>query len=229
MTRPGNEGQPPRVETEEVTALEAPRDDLDELRREIADVRASRERLALAGDDERRNLERVLHDGLQQQLVGLAANVELAAASLEADPATTTALLAAIRDDLRRALEGTRALAQQIYPPLLEAGGLGPAVREAASRADVTVTIEGASGQILPPEIAGAIYFCFADVIEWAGAGALATISLRNDDETVSFEIGVDRELGAEWPLTSRDRVEALGGSLHVDRTRLAGRLPRSR
>lgn len=229
MTRPGNEGQPPRVETEEVTALEAPRDDLDELRREIADVRASRERLALAGDDERRNLERVLHDGLQQQLVGLAANVELAAASLEADPATTTALLAAIRDDLRRALEGTRALAQQIYPPLLEAGGLGPAVREAASRADVTVTIEGASGQILPPEIAGAIYFCFADVIEWAGAGASATISLRNDDETVSFEIGVDRELGAEWPLTSRDRVEALGGSLHVDRTRLAGRLPRSR
>jgi signal transduction histidine kinase len=229
LTRPGNEGQPPRVETEEVTALEAPRDDLDELRREIADVRASRERLALAGDDERRNLERVLHDGLQQQLVGLAANVELAAASLEADPATTTALLAAIRDDLRRALEGTRALAQQIYPPLLEAGGLGPAVREAASRADVTVTIEGASGQILPPEIAGAIYFCFADVIEWAGAGASATISLRNDDETVSFEIGVDRELGAEWPLTSRDRVEALGGSLHVDRTRLAGRLPRSR
>ena len=212
-----------------MTALEAPRDDLDELRREIADVRASRERLAVAGDDERRNLERVLHDGLQQQLVGLAANVELAAASLEADPATTTALLAAIRDDLRRALEGTRALAQQIYPPLLEAGGLGPAVREAASRADVTVTIEGASGQILPPEIAGAIYFCFADVIEWAGAGASATISLRNDDETVSFEIGVDRELGAEWPLTSRDRVEALGGSLHVDRTRLAGRLPRSR
>jgi signal transduction histidine kinase len=212
-----------------VTALEAPRDDLDELRREIANVRASRERLALAGDDERRNLERVLHDGLQQQLVGLAANVELAAASLKADPATTTALLAAIRDDLRRALEGSRALAQQIYPPLLEAGGLGPAVREAASRADVTVTIEGASGRILPPEIAGAIYFCFADVIEWAGAGASATISLRNDEETVSFEIDMDRDLGAEWPLTSRDRVEALGGSLRVDRTRLVGRLPSSR
>jgi signal transduction histidine kinase len=148
---------------------------------------------------------------------------------VKADPATTTALLVAIRDDLRQALEGSRALAQQIYPPLLEAGGLGPAVREAASRADVTVTIEGASGQILPPEIAGAIYFCFADVIEWAGAGASATISLRNDEETVSFEIDVDRELGAEWPLTSRDRVEALGGSLRVDRTRLVGRLPSSR
>jgi len=106
-----------------VTALEAPRtDDLNELRREIADVRASRERLALAGDDERRNLERVLHDGLQQQLVGLAANVELAAASVGADPATTTALLAAIREDLRQALEGSRALAQRIYPPFSRRG-----------------------------------------------------------------------------------------------------------
>jgi len=216
--------------TEEVTALEAPRtDDLDELRREIADVRASRKRLALAGDDERRDLERVLHDGLQQQLVGLAANVELAAASVGADPATTTALLAAIREDLRQALEGSRALAQQIYPPLLEAGGLGPAVREAASRADVTVTIEGASGRVLPPEIAGAIYFCFADAIEWAGEGASARISLRSDEEMVSFEIDVERDLGTEWPLTSRDRVEALGGSLQVDRTRLVGRLPSSR
>ena len=213
-----------------MTALEAPRtDDLDELRREIADLRASRERLALAGDDERRNLERVLHDGLQQQLVGLAANVELAAASVKADPATTTALLAAIREDLRQALEGSRALAQQIYPPLLEAGGLAVAVREAASRAEVTVTIEGASGQELLPEIAGAIYFCSADVINCAGAGASATISLRNDEEMVSFEIDVDRDLGAEWPLTSRDRVEALGGSLHIDRTRLVGRLPSTR
>ena len=102
-------------------------------------------------------------------------------------------------------------------------------MREAASHAGVTVTIEGASGQILPPEIAGAIYFCFVDVIEWAGAGASATISLRNDEEMVSFEIDVDRDLGAEWPLTSRDRVEALGGSLRVDPTRLVGRLPSSR
>jgi len=212
-----------------VTALEAPRtDDLDELRREIADVRASRERLALAGDEERRNLERALHDGLQQQLVGLAANVELAAASMEADPATTTALLAAIREDLRQALEGSRALAQQIYPPLLDASGLGPAVRDAASRADVAVTIEVALGSALPPETAGAIYFCCADAIERAGAGASATVSVRSDQGTVSFEVATNRDLGAEWP-TSRDRVEALGGSLDIDRTRLVGSLPSSR
>ena len=212
-----------------MTALEAPRtDDLDELRREIADVRASRERLALAGDDERRDLERVLHDGLQQQLVGLAANVELAAASVEADPATTTALLAAIREDLRQALEGSRALAQRIYPPLLEAGGLGPAVREAASRADVTVTIEGASGQELRrSRWRDLLLFGRGD--RRAGAGASATISLRSDEETVSFEIDLDRDLDAEWRLTSRDRVEALGGSLNVERTRLVGRLPSSR
>jgi signal transduction histidine kinase len=203
-------------------------DALDDLRREIADLRASRQRLALANDDERRRLERVLHDGLQQLLVGLAANVELAAASLEVDPATTTTLLEAMRRDLKEAIEETRALAHRIYPPLLEAGGLAPALREAAARADVRVAIEIAAEPALSPEIAAAIYFSSADALERAGAGASATIRVRADGATVSFEIYTDRDLDTDWPLTSRDRVEALGGRLDVDGTRLAGSLPRS-
>jgi signal transduction histidine kinase len=209
---------------------QAPRgDELEDLRRENDHVRASRERLALAGDDERRMMERALHDGLQQQLVGLAANLELAAASMEADPAATRAILEAMRHDLQEAFEEARALAHRIYPPLLEAGGLGPALREAASRADATVAIEVASGPTLSPEIAGAIYFCCADAIERAGAGASTTVSVRTDEGTVSFEIAVDRELGSGWPTSSRDRVEALGGRLAVDRTRLIASLPGSR
>jgi signal transduction histidine kinase len=204
-------------------------DALDDLRREIADLRASRQRLALANDDERRRLERVLHDGLQQLLVGLAANVELAAASLEADPATTITLLEAMRRDFQEAIEETRALAHRIYPPLLEAGGLAPALREAAARADARVAIEIAAEPALSPEIAAAIYFSSADALERAGAGASTTIRVRADGATVSFEIDVDRDLDTEWPLTSRDRVEALGGRLDVDRTRLVGSLPRSR
>jgi len=115
---------------------------------------------------------------------------------VEADPATTTALLAAIREDLRQALEGSRALAQRIYPPLLEAGGLGPAVREAASRADVTVTIEGASGQELPPEIAGAIYFCSTEVIAWAGAGEVPGPSVLSGGALVIGALLVNEWLG---------------------------------
>ena len=204
-------------------------DELDELRREVAELRASRQRLALAADDERRSFERALHDGLQQQLVGLAANLELAAASVDSDPAATASLLAAMRRDLQEAIEDTRTLAQQMYPPLLEAGGLAPALREAAARADATVAIDVASGPALSQEIAGAIYFCCADAIERAGAGASTTVSVRTDKGTVSFEIAIDRDLGSGWPTSSRDRVEALGGSLGVDRTRLVGSLPGSR
>ena len=210
--------------------LEAPRtDELDDLRREIVDLRASRERLALAGDDERRRLERALHDGLQQQLVGLAANLELAAASVDSDPAATASLLAALREDLRGAIEEMRNFAHRIYPPLLEAGGLSPAIREAAARTDVRVAIEIAAGTALSPEIAGAIYFSGADAFERAGQGASATIKVRSDESTISFEIDVDRDLGDTWLPHSRDRVEALGGSLDIDRTRLVGSLPRSR
>ena len=70
---------------------------LDGLRREIEELRASRKRLALAADAERRDIERALHEGVQQDLVGLAANLELAAGSVDTDPAAAKALL----DELR--------------------------------------------------------------------------------------------------------------------------------
>ena len=214
-----------------MTALEAPRtDDLDELRREIADVRASRERLALAGDDERRNLERALHDGLQQRLVGLAANLELAAASADTDPAATMALIAAMRDDLQQALEESRQLAHRIFPPLLEAGGLRPALRAAAADARVKVEFDGKE-PACPPEIAAAIYFCGVDAFERAGAGSSMTITVRSEDTKVFFEVLLDRDLGKGWLPPSRDRINALGGRLDIDLppgegTRIVGSLP---
>jgi signal transduction histidine kinase len=189
----------------------------------------SRQRLSLAADDERRGFERALHDGLQQQLVGFAANLELAAASVDSDPAATASLLAMLREDLGGAIEEMRNLAHRIYPPLLEAGGLAPALREAAARADVKVAIEIAMEPALSPEIAGAIYFSTADAFERAGPGASTKIKVRSDESTVSFEIDVDRDLDMGSPPTSHDRIEALGGNLDIDRRRLVGSLPSSR
>jgi signal transduction histidine kinase len=103
-------GQPRGSRGKGRRALDAPRTNegrIEELRQDLADLRASRRRLVLAGDDERRTIERALHDGLQQRLVGLAANLELAAASADTDPAATIALLAAMRDDLQQALTGS--------------------------------------------------------------------------------------------------------------------------
>ena len=201
----------------------------DALRSEIAELRASRERLARANDAERRSLERSLHEGVQQLLVGLAANLEIAAGSIDADPETAKQLLAETGRDAQLALEETRRLAHRIYPPLLETGGLGVALRSAAAIADVPVRIDVASGAAYPPEIAGAVYFCCLVFLESVVAGTPVAIRVSDEAETLTFEIVAEGDVDAER-LQIRDRVEALGGRLTIegsgDQTRAVGSLP---
>lgn len=184
--------------------------------------------MALAIDAERRGFERDLHDGVQQLLVGLAANLELAAGSAHADPAATERLLAEMRGDARQAMEQARTLAERIYPPLLESGGLGVALRSAAAKADVPVLIQISGDPIHPPEVAGALYFCCLDVLERAAAGAPVAITISNEQGALSFEVVANADV--QEPLT-RDRVEALGGRVTVrtgsgNQTRVVGSLP---
>jgi signal transduction histidine kinase len=189
--------------------------ELDALRLEIAELRASRTRLAMATDAERCEIEHALHDGVQQLLVALAANVELAAASVDADPAAARKLIAEIDDIVRQALDETRKLAHRIYPPLLEAGGLVAALRAAAVSADVKTKIDVPAGTTCPPEIAGAIYFCCLDVLERARGATPVTILVRNEEGAVVFEIVAERDVDPER-LALRDRVEAFGGRLTI-------------
>jgi signal transduction histidine kinase len=189
--------------------------ELDVLRLEVAELRASRRRFAMTADAERRSIERALHEGVQQLLVALAANVELAAASVDADPAAAKKLLAEIGEDLRQALDDTRKLAHRIYPPLLEAGGLVAALRAAAVSVDVKTRIDFAAGTTCPPEIGGAVYFCCLEVLERAGAGMPVAISVRNEEGAVVFEIVAGRGVDAER-LALHDRVEAFGGSVTI-------------
>jgi len=203
--------------------------ELDALRLEIAELRASRRRLAISGDTERRGIERKLHEGVLQLLVALAANVELAAASVKRHPASAKELLAEIAEDARELLEETRRLAERIYPPQLEAGGLLAALRAEAVSADVKTRIDVAAG-MYPPEIAAAVYFCCLDVIEQAGARANVAIAVRTDDGSVAFEIDAKGDLDTE---RLRDRVEALGGRLTITKgsagqVSVAGSLPLS-
>ena len=198
-------------------------------RREIAELRASRMRFALANDAERRELERALHDGVQQLLVGLAANLEIAAGSIDADPGAAKQLLAETRRDAQQALEQARRLAHKIYPPLLEAGGLGVALRSAAADAHVPVRIDIAPGAAYPPEIAGAVYFCCLAFLESVEAGTPVAIRVSEEAETLTFGIVAEGGMDAER-LPIRDRVEALGGRLTIegsdDQTRAVGSLP---
>jgi signal transduction histidine kinase len=202
------------------------------LRREIEELRASRRRLALAADAERRDTERALHQGVQQDLVGLAASLEVATGSVDSDPAAAKALLGELQREARRALREMQELANRIFPPLLEAGGLVAELRAAASRAGVPVKLAADAHVTVPSEIAGAVYFCALDVFERAPADTPVVVKVRGEEGVLAFEIDADSDLGSERH-APHDRVEALGGQVKItaggDRTTVAGSLPLSR
>ncbi len=213
------------------------RESLDRLRLEVGQLRASRKRLVVAADADRRKIERELHDGPQQDLVAVAVKLQLASRLVRDDPSAATALLEEMRREVREALDGTRKLANRVYPTLLEAGGLGVALRSAAASAGVPTRVDVAAGAYAP-EIAGTVYFCCVEALERIGPGASSTVTVRDDERTLMFEV-VEEGAGsgvatADWDLALlRDRVEALGGRLTVvmksgQGTRLSGSLPTS-
>src|SRR5207237_9295697 len=101
----------------------------------IEELRASRARLVAAQDQERRRLERNLHDGAQQQLVALAVKVRLAQTLATRDPQKTESMLSEVLSDAQDALEKLRDLARGIYPPLLADQGLAAALQPQARTA----------------------------------------------------------------------------------------------
>jgi signal transduction histidine kinase len=139
--------------------------------------------------------------------------------------------LAQVRADVREALEEARSLASRIHPAL-EAGGLGPALRAAAADTGVRTRIDVEASASIPPEVAGAVYFCCLEV--WGrAADTELTITVREELGGVAFEIVADGDVDAERSAL-RDRVEALGGSVAIrsepgPRTVWAGFLPLER
>lgn len=186
-------------------------------------LRESRRRLVLAADEERRAIERELHDSLQQRLVALAVNLQLASQALEKDPPEAKALIEQLSRDVQHAVDDAAQLAEAIYPPVLHAGGLGAALRAAAVGAGVRASIDVPSGATYPPEIAAAVYRCCLAALE--SAGAEATVTVRNESGAVSFEVAFDGALSEQASERLRDRVEALGGELTVEPGHLAGSL----
>ena len=113
------------------------------------------------------SIERDLHEGVHQHLVALAVNLQLASRLTDTDPARGQALIEQMARDVQQALDETAQLAQRIYPPLLDAGGLAAALRSAAERRHPRL-VEGAK-QSYPPEVAAAI----------TGAGSRCSTSRR--------------------------------------------------
>jgi signal transduction histidine kinase len=204
------------------------------------ELRASRERIVAAADEERRRVERNIHDGAQQLLV----LSQLKVGMLERDPGNAE-LVAEIRADLERALSELRDLAHGLYPPLLEAEGLVGALREAANRAGLPTSVDCDGAGRYRPEVEAAIYFCCLEALQnagkHAGEGASATISLRHEEGSLRFEVADD---GAGFHASNngsgrglqnmRDRIGALGGTVRIESapgggTTVAGQIPVAR
>ena len=211
------------------------------LAEQAAELRRSRSRLVVAADEERRRVERDLHDGAQQTLIGLCLEVALLAEELpECDP---------LRRRLRR-LEGTapeavtelRELAHGIYPPVLATQGLAPALQAVLRRSRLPVRAEVTAIGRRPPEQEAAVYFCCREALQnvekHAGPEAEACVALVEEpDGTLRFSV-VDSgrgllpgQPGGHGLISMRDRLAAVGGHLEVSSaprggTRVAGTIP---
>jgi PAS domain S-box-containing protein len=185
---------------------------------------ASRRRIVQAGDEERRRLERNLHDGAQQRLVALALTVRMVERKLESDPETACRMLAHAGTELDQALAELREIARGLHPAVLTDRGLGPALDALATRAPIPVDVAGAIDTRLPAPVEAAAYYVVAEaltnVAKYARASE-ARIDVRRDDGRVVVEVADDGVGGADASRGSglrglADRVEALGGRLEV-------------
>jgi signal transduction histidine kinase len=214
--------------------MEELRDAFDRLRREVDELRASRERLALAAEADRRRIERDLHDGPQQNLIAFAVNLQLAARLVDGDPAAAKELLDEMGRDVEQALAATAQLAQRIYPPLLDASGLAAALRSAAAVVGIPAAVEVRGGAGCPTDLAATAYLCCLEALEQLSAGTPATVTVRQEDGALTFEIAGDGPRSLNGLARLRDRVEAFGGRVAVQSepgagTRVSGSLPLAR
>jgi signal transduction histidine kinase len=196
-----------------------------ELQDTIGELRASRRRLVKAQDEERRRIERNLHDGAQQQLVALSIQLGLLAESAD-DAASIRQLTPELQKSARAALGDLRALARGIYPPLLAEQGLVLALQAQARKTAVPVTIETDGIQRYPQDVEATVYFCaleaLQNVAKYAGASQ-ADVCLSCSGESLQFTITDD---GTGFDTTAArdgtglqgmaDRLAALGGTLHL-------------
>jgi signal transduction histidine kinase len=213
-----------------------------EVRAQLVEVRASRARIVSAADEQRRRVERDLHDGAQQQLVTAALLLRLARQRFDSLPEQDAALasyLTRSAGGLDDALRELRDLARGIHPAVLSEAGLVPALRVLASRAPQRIELHTEPGTeldavavpALPASVEATSYFVAAEAVTNALKHARAStirIALHQDECALRLEVSDDGCGGADASggtglLGLRDRVSALDGELSVCSTPGAG------
>ncbi len=214
----------------------------EQLLARLEELRASRQRLVKAQDEERRKLERNIHDGAQQQLVALAVKTPSLGNSFVRDREVKAhEMLAQLQSDAEEALENLRDLARGIYPPLLADKGLAAALEAQTRKSPTPVAVVSDGIGRYPQEVEAAVYFCcleaLQNVAKYADASTVS-VRLSERDGEVRFEVHDDGR-GFDTARTDygtglqgmADRLDALGGTLEVQSeprsgTTVIGRVP---
>jgi signal transduction histidine kinase len=193
-----------------------------EVRSQLAEVRASRGRIVAAADDERRRIERNLHDGAQQRLVTLSVALGLQASRVDA---TTAQLLSRAQDEVEAAITEVRELARGIHPTLLRDAGLQAAVEALARRAPLPVTVQCTVRGRLPEPLELAAYFVVSEaltnIVKHASATE-ASVLLEREPAALRVTVADDGNGGARVEPGSglaglADRLAALDATLSFE------------
>ncbi len=193
----------------------------------VVELAASRRRLVDSANTERERIERDLHDGIQQHIVGMQVKLHLAREAVEQSPDRGREMLDDIGREMDVALEDIRSVAQGVYPPLLAEYGLAQALRSAGRRLPCPVSVqEGRIGRYAL-DVEAAVYFCCLEALQNSAkhAGGEATVTVRAweaapllhfecTDDGVGFDPD-DARLG-KGLINMRDRLAAVGGGLTV-------------
>lgn len=191
-----------------------------------SELAESRTRVVEASDIERRRIERDLHDGAQQQLVSLGVRLRLLESTIGPDHELAPHVITLI-SEADEAIEELRRLAHGIYPPLLEASGLAPALQAAARRSGLSVETDLAEMDRLGTTQERALYFVALEALTNAAKYAPDSdvkLSLLRTQEGIELTVrdnGPGFDIGAQ---SSRhgihnmsDRVAAVGGDLRIE------------
>ena len=195
----------------------------------IEELRASRQRLVAAQDEERRKIERNIHDGVQQQLVALNVQAGLLARVGSSDPSKVAGMAEQLQTRASEALDDLRDLARGIYPPLLADKGLGAALEAQARKSVVPVSVETDGIGRYEQPVEAAVYFCTLEALNNVAKYAHASnayVMVRQDDGDLRFTV-TDDGTGFDTAATTygtglqgmADRLDAIGGTLHITST----------
>jgi len=197
-----------------------------ELMQRLEELRASRQRVVGAQDEERRRLERNLHDGAQQNLIAFKEALRSVRELPQRDSSEAKATLQRLKAEADQALENLRDLARGIYPPLLADKGLVAALESRARKATVPVTVEASGIGRYTQDVEAAVYFCCSEAVQNAqkhSGARCVTVRLADSDGAVRFEVDDDGR-GFDSHAVVRgsglqnmaDRIDALSGTVEI-------------